>query len=273
MWRHLLQGTIQPTHYRLCQCKDGSEACELFQRERGQRECRRRACVELEAKTESRLPDESKDPVSPTSLCRMRHPHTHVLRRRRRRRRGGSCSTVFLLHSRGLSGISHCSGRQVSRHLEATWAWLGVGRQHYQGRRAGARREQRYNVPELLWAPWQALKAMLKTCRDCTAFGTEAVVHKIDCMSSCSHRDLSSQTTPTSPASRRKRWSYLQDTYARFGIQVSVQISSGKRPPWLFCTGLLRQGLRQWWSLGNGSVTLSLEQKRTAGLRKGLWPE
>lgn len=32
MWRHLLQGTIQPTHYRLCQCKDGSEACELFQR-------------------------------------------------------------------------------------------------------------------------------------------------------------------------------------------------------------------------------------------------
>lgn len=78
MWRHLLQGTIQPTHYRLCQCKDGSEACELFQRERGQRECRRRACVELEAKTESRLPDESKDPVSPTSQCRMRCPHTHT---------------------------------------------------------------------------------------------------------------------------------------------------------------------------------------------------
>lgn len=131
MWRHLLQGTIQPTHYRLCQCKDGSEACELFQRERGQRECRRHACVELEAKTESRLPDESKDPVSPTSLCRMRcphtHTHTHVLRRRRRRRQGGSCSAVFLLHSRGLSGISHCSGRQVSRHLEATRAWLGVG--------------------------------------------------------------------------------------------------------------------------------------------------
>ena len=62
-----MQGTIQPTHYRLCQCKGGSEACELFQRERGQTECRRRACVELEAKTESRLPDESKDPVSPTS--------------------------------------------------------------------------------------------------------------------------------------------------------------------------------------------------------------
>ena len=29
---------------------------------------------------------------------------------------------------------------------------------------------------------------MLKACRDCTAFGTEVVIHKIDCMSSCSQR-------------------------------------------------------------------------------------
>ena len=151
MWRHLLQGTIQPTHYRLCQCKGGSEACELFQRERGQTECRRRACVELEAKTESRLPDESKDPVSPTSLCRMRRPHTHTFSEGGEGGGGEAvvaryscCTAVAFLESATAVGV-----RSLDTWKPHELGW-GLGRQHWQGRRAGARREQRYNVPELL---------------------------------------------------------------------------------------------------------------------------
>lgn len=122
-----MQGTIQPTHYRLCQCKDGSEACELFQRERGQRECRRRACVELEAKTESRLPDESKDPVSPTSLCRMRHPHTHTFSEGGE---GGSgeavvaryscCTAVAFLESAAAVGVRSLDAWKPH---ELGWGW------------------------------------------------------------------------------------------------------------------------------------------------------
>lgn len=114
MWAYFLRGH-HSTHYRFC----------WFWREWGQGQHRQQVCLELEGKTESHLSAESKDLVILSS--QMQHP-THILRRGDGGR-GGSCITVFLLHSHGLSGISCCSGRTASGALyverppELAWGW------------------------------------------------------------------------------------------------------------------------------------------------------
>ena len=91
------------------------------------------------------------DPVSPTSLCRMRRPHTHTFSEGGEGGGGEAvvaryscCTAVAFLESATAVGV-----RSLDAWKPHELGWR-LGRQHWQGRWAGARREQRYNVPELL---------------------------------------------------------------------------------------------------------------------------